>query len=410
MRFHPGRVSLLAVGLVLTACVSTPSRTESPTPVASTVTPHASPTEPTEQAVAFPIATFAAISEDPVADDLAADFETALNEMFDLPLTADFEGGGGGMSATVMTVEGTWSGTIGTADGVRAIQVDDQFAIGSVTKSVVAAQLMQLVEADELSLDDPADEHLPADLDFDTNEATIRHLLSHRSGFRDPFPFIYDTLATDRQHVWTLSEVLEVTGDPLRPAGSGYEYSDANYFLLGLIIEQTRGRSLAQVLRDGVLAIDGVERLVYQPDERPSDPMAMPAGESTEALELGGGYLSSLAGATAGGPAGAIASDAPSLARWWRAFCAGEIVSPASLAEMAVAASPHHDGLGYGLGVFNIAGGLGPSVGHGGTDYGFASWAGCLPEQGAVVVVLANREVDDIRAMADPLLDVLRSS
>ena len=47
-------------------------------------------------------------------------------------------------------------------------------------------------------------------------------------------------------------------------------------------------------------------------------------------------------------------------------------------------------------------------MGHAGAGYGFASWAGCLPEEGAVVVV-ANREVDDIRGMARPLVDALRS-
>ncbi len=155
---------------------------------------------------------------------------------------------------------------------------------------------------------------------------------------------------------------------------------------------------MAEVLRDGVLAIDGVEPLVYQPDERLSEPMAMPGGESTDALVLGGGYLSSIAAATQGGPAAGMASDSPSLARWWRAFCAGEIISQDSLAEMGIVASPE-SGLGYGLGVFNVAGGSGPSVGHAGTDYGFASWAGCLPDQGAVVVVLANREVDDTLRM-----------
>lgn len=41
---------------------------------------------------------------------------------------------GGGMSATVMTAEGTWSGTTGKADGVRDLQIDDQFAAASITK------------------------------------------------------------------------------------------------------------------------------------------------------------------------------------------------------------------------------------------------------------------------------------
>jgi CubicO group peptidase (beta-lactamase class C family) len=43
---------------------------------------------------------------------------------------------------------------------------------------------MQMVEADELGLDDPADDHLPPDLGFDTNGATIRRSLGQRSGIR----------------------------------------------------------------------------------------------------------------------------------------------------------------------------------------------------------------------------------
>jgi D-alanyl-D-alanine carboxypeptidase len=343
---------------------------------------------------------FARISEGPVTDERAGEFQALLNDM----------AGEGGMAATVMTADGTWSGATGTADGTRPVQVDDQFAIGSITKPVVAAQVMQLVDAGELALDDLAADYLPTDLDFDTNGATIRHLLSHTSGLREPDEFIWATLATDRQHVWTTDEVLALAGEPGWAAGSRFEYSNANYFLLGLIIEQVRGRPLAQVMRDGVLAVDGMERLVYQPDERPSEPMAMPAGESTAALELGGGYLPSIASATGGGPAAAIASDAPTLARWWRAFCAGEIVSADSLTEMATApltGSPSR-GEDYGLGMFQVADPYALAVGHSGADYGFASWAGCLPEQGAVVVVLTNREVDDIGGMARPLVRALQ--
>lgn len=349
----------------------------------------------------FPTEVFAGLSENPVTEDAAAGFQAILNDM----------AGAGGMTATVITDDGTWSGAAGSADGVRAVQVDDQFAIGSVTKSVVAAQVMQLVEAGELSLDDLAADHLPADLDFDANQATIRQLLNHRSGLGEPFTFIWPTLGTDRQHVWTAAEVLELAGDPRRPAGSAYEYSDANYFLLGLIVEQVRERPLAQVLRDGVLANDGLERLIYQPDEMPSEPMAMPAGESTTALELGGGYLPSIASATSGGPAAAIASDSPTLARWWRSLCAGEIVSPVSLTEMATAAltgnaSRNGD---YGLGLFNVADPYGLAVGHAGLDYGFSAWGGCLPQEGAVVVVLTNQEIDDIMGMARPLVAALQS-
>lgn len=53
--------------------------------------------------------------------------------------------GGGGIAATVMSPEGTWSVATGKANTVRDVRVDDQFAIASVTKSVIAAQVMQMV-------------------------------------------------------------------------------------------------------------------------------------------------------------------------------------------------------------------------------------------------------------------------
>jgi CubicO group peptidase (beta-lactamase class C family) len=114
--------------------------------------------------------------------------------------------GAGGMAATVMTADGTWSGAVGKADAVRDVGVDDQFAIASVPKTVVAAQVMQMVEAGELALDDLAADHLPPDLDFDTNGATIRHLLGQRSGIPDYYPAVHERLSTDRQRFWTPAE------------------------------------------------------------------------------------------------------------------------------------------------------------------------------------------------------------
>ena len=50
---------------------------------------------------------------------------------------------------------GTGTGTTGKADGVRDLQGDDQFAISSISKSLVAAQVMLMVDDGELGLDDP---------------------------------------------------------------------------------------------------------------------------------------------------------------------------------------------------------------------------------------------------------------
>ena len=101
-------------------------------------------------------------------------------------------------------------------------------------------------------------DHLPPDLDFDTNAATIRQLLGQHSGIPDHYPAVRKKLSNDLQHAWTPAELL----------------------------------------RDGVLRVDGTERLIYQPDEVPTEPMAMPYGESTDVPEEGCGYLPSLAHVT----------------------------------------------------------------------------------------------------------------
>lgn len=318
------------------------------------------------------------------------------------------------MSATVMTGKGTWSGTTGKADGVRNLQVDDQFAIASITKSVVAAQVMLMVEAGELDLDDRVADHLPRDLQIDTNEATIAQLLGHRSGLPDYYELGHlEDIQADPQRVWTSTELLELVPTERTPPGSAFSYAETNYLLLKLVIEHLRGRPLADVLRDGALAVDGLERLVHQPDESPTEPMAMPAGDSPAVLELLGGYLPSLAHATAYNASGGIASDSPSLARWWRALCAGEIVSRASLTEMSTFQPASYIG-SYGLGAYNPANGYAEGFGHMGQLPGFMSWAACLPEDGAVIVVLTNHEVDDghlawSKGLARPLVEALRS-
>ena len=87
-----------------------------------------------------------------------------------------------------------------------------------------------------------------------------------------------------------------------------------------------------------------------------------------------------------------MASDSISLARWWRAFCAGEIVSEASLTEM----STFYDGeIDYGLGLFNPAQRASvKAVGHLGANFGYKSSAGCLTEDHVIFAVLTNQDLD----------------
>ncbi len=213
-----------------------------------------------------------------------------------------------------------------------------------------------------------------------------------------------ERFAADRSRVWELDEVLALVPVARRPVGA-FEYADTNYNLLGLVIEHVRQRPLVDVLRDGVLRVEGTERLIYQPDEAPTDPMAMPRGESRDALEQGGGYLPSISD-TIDGAAGGMASDSISLARWWRALCAGDIVSQASLTEMSTFYDNSESELpvDYGLGLFNPAQRASvKAVGHLGANFGYKSSAGCLTEDHVIFVVLTNQDLDSFD-LATPLV------
>ena len=396
---HRFLVTALVIGMV-SGCGSSGSTASSSPATTPGATTSAASVQPSVAPSVFPTGAFAALSGDPVPADVAARFQAILADM----------AGGGGITATVMTADGTWSGAAGKADGVHDMQPDSQFGIASGTKPIIAAQVMQLVEAGEISLDAPATDYLPADFTFDTNGATIRQLLSHRSGIPDWYgDAMREQFAVDRSRVWQLDEVLALVPAVRRPVGS-FEYGDINYNLLGLVIEHVRQRPLVDVLRDGVLRVEGTERLVYQPDETPTDPMAMPGGESRDALEQGGGYLPSIS-ATIHGAAGAMASDSISLARWWRAFCAGEIVSEASLTEMSTFYDNVESELpvDYGLGLSNPADGYAQGVGHPGANFGYNSWSACLTEDHLIVVVLTNFDAS-VFELGRPLVVAARSN
>jgi len=89
----------------------------------------------------------------------------------------------------------------------------------------------------------------------DTNGATIRDLLGHRSGIPDYAGTV--NLSADPLRVWTPAELLAAIPAQRTAPSVESEYGNINYLLLGVVIEAVTGRPMAKVLRDGVLGIDG---------------------------------------------------------------------------------------------------------------------------------------------------------
>jgi CubicO group peptidase (beta-lactamase class C family) len=132
--------------------------------------------------------------------------------------------------------------TYGAADDHgSAITPSTPFMIGSLTKSMTALAVMQLVEAGRLSLDTRVVDVLPEFATADpsaTRSITIRQLLDQTSGLPTaaglrPFSTPVTSLA---------ARVGELDGiAPVSPPGAEYHYSNANYLVLGRIVEAVSG-------------------------------------------------------------------------------------------------------------------------------------------------------------------------
>src|SRR5262249_58828798 len=99
--------------------------------------------------------------------------------------------------------------------------------------------------------------------------------------------------------------------------GAHWFYGESNYILLALVVQQTTGTSVAAALRQHILADPRLASLVYQTDERPKRPLALPSIDGkirSDVLKKGGGYLPTAAEASVANGAGGMATDAPALA------------------------------------------------------------------------------------------------
>jgi len=130
---------------------------------------------------------------------------------------------------------------------------DTKFMIGSITKQFTAMLVTQLVEKGKLRLNDTISDFVP-DFPRDIGDKiTIEMLLSHTSGL--PFPEGIEKYYYASQKDEYLQEFIkQLSEEGLRfEPGEGYGYSNAGYFILGLMIEKMTGKSYEAVLNEQIL-------------------------------------------------------------------------------------------------------------------------------------------------------------
>ena len=135
----------------------------------------------------------------------------------------------------------------GTANLEWGLPISPQtvFRLASISKQFTAVAVLSLVQEGRIALDDPVSKYLP-----DIHEpATVEHLLTHTSGLRSlarapGFPLWLKVELKPR-------EVVGLFQDQPRTfaPGEGWEYSDAGYIELGLLIEAVAGMSYEAFIR-----------------------------------------------------------------------------------------------------------------------------------------------------------------
>jgi len=291
-------------------------------------------------------------------------------------------------AAVIVAGQGSWAGAAGSADG-SPLSPDSARPTHSAGKTVVAAEILRLVERGKLGLDDQASDHLPPELSFyDANGATIRQVLAMRSGIPDLNEFTPEGGFYPGELAPTAVKLFRKLPDPDVGPGSETRYASTNYVLLGAIIEHAAGRTLTEVLRSDVLDRPGLEGLVYTVQD------ALAAD----------GY--------------GVESTPSSLARWGYELYGGFVISDASLREMTDFYEDPCCDLSYGLGAVDFSDSYGAlAVGHDGES----SAATCcssirlvaLPEEGVVISVQANTAgttTSDPFSRVEALTQVLRDA
>ncbi|MFL6061705.1 MAG: serine hydrolase domain-containing protein [Marmoricola sp.] len=264
--------------------------------------------------------------------------------------------------------------------------VEAQYRIGSITKTMTAVLVMQAVEDGLLRLDDALGEHVP---ETGYAAATLRELLGHTAGLQaEPVGTWWER--SPGVDVATLLAANDGTGRVFA-AGEAFHYSNLGFALLAEAVARRRGSTWAELVAERLWTPLGMARTSCTPVAPHAQGYSVGhfTGTLTEEPHHDVGAMAA---------AGQVWSTLADLARWLDLLATGRegIIRAGTLAAMAVPIAP---GIDYGLGL-RLLDGL---VGHTGSMPGFLATAFVDPRTRSGVVGFANAttgvSMDDLARM-----------
>lgn len=280
----------------------------------------------------------------------------------------------------------------------------DLMLAGSVGKTFAAVVALQLVKEGKIKLDDKIEKYLGKEMWFsrlpNSKDITVRQLMNHTSGliryeFKEQFT---KDLTANPDKIWKPEELIAYLFDEKPPfeAGKGWDYSDTNYIVLGMIIEKVTGKKYYDLVQKRILKPLKFRRTFPQ-DRRELKGLIQgyagannPFGGTDEMIKDGKFNINPQFEWTGGG----MVSNSEDLARWAKIMYEGKAFSPDLLPQMldGVPAKLGRD-TKYGLGVIIRPTPAGLTYGHSGFFPGYMTDMMYFPEHKISVAVQVNSSV-----------------
>lgn len=190
---------------------------------------------------------------------------------FDTELVGSVLGGGSDAVSVAVSVDGevVHAAAFGARvpDTLDAVEPTDRFRIASISKTITAITVLRLAQAGVVGLDDPIGSLVASGVGVATPSAgaadiTVRQLLTHTSGFPQ-----YENLFF-RNQVGSCEEAAAV-GFSRSLQAKGFRYSNMNYCVLGLLIEQLTGSTYEAVVYEQLLTPLGISGMRLAPTHDP---------------------------------------------------------------------------------------------------------------------------------------------